>query len=191
MYALAANLPGHEIMTHHDDESALIAAARGGDTAAFGSLYETHSGRIYGLCLRMTANPADAQDCAQDAFVQAWQKLGSFRADAAFGTWIHRIAVNTVLAKQRKSGREGRHLELVPRDEPVAEDGLDDNTDIEKALRKLPDGARNVFVLYAVYGYTHEEAADMLGIAPGTSKAQLHRARKLLAARLGMDESDE
>jgi RNA polymerase sigma-70 factor (ECF subfamily) len=189
MYATATILPDEVDMSLDTDESVLIDAARQGDTNAFGTLYQQHAGRVYGLCLRMTANPADAQDCAQDAFIQAWQKLDGFRADAAFGTWIHRIAVNTVLAKQRKSGREGRHLELVARDEPVVQDGIEDVTDIENALHRLPAGARNVFVLYAVYGYTHEEAADMLGIASGTSKAQLHRARKLLTAGLDTGEA--
>ena len=177
-------------MDPQQDEHALVAAARNGDTGAFSALYEAHSGRVYGLCLRMTSNPADAQDCAQDAFIQAWQKLDGFRADAAFGTWLHRIAVNTVLAKQRKAGRESRHLELISGDEPVVAQQPDDVSDVEAAIRLLPDGARNVFVLYAVYGYTHEEASDMLGIAPGTSKAQLHRARKLLSARLRLADEE-
>jgi RNA polymerase sigma-70 factor (ECF subfamily) len=135
------------------NEAAFIARAQAGDTRAFEALYRLHIDRVYGLCLRMTGNVSEAEDCAQEAFIQAWNKLSKFRGDSAFGTWMHRIAVNSVLGRS-------------------------------DAIEKLPEGARHVFVLNAVYGYSHEESGNMLGIAVGTSKAQLHRARRLLAQQL-------
>lgn len=160
-----------------------VRRARKGDRRAFEQLYRSHVGQVYGLCLRMTGQPAEAEDCAQEAFIQAWRKLAQFRGDAAFGTWLHRIAVNAVLARRRRNRPEdpldeGREL-AAPAENPG------DQSDIETAVAGLPDGARHVFVLLAVYGYTHEEAGEMLGIAAGTCKAQLHRARRLLGERLG------
>lgn len=167
-------------------EPAILAVrrAREGDRRAFEQIYREYIGQIYGLCLRMTGQPAEAEDCAQDAFIQAWRKLSQFRGDAAFGTWLHRIAVNAVLARRRRVRPEDP---LDERAEPAA--AVHDpavRRDLEAAVATLPEGARHVFVLHAVYGYTHEEAGELLGIAGGTCKAQLHRARRLLAERLGL-----
>ena len=159
-----------------------VRRARKGDRRAFEQLYRAHVGQVYGLCLRMTGQPAEAEDCVQDAFIQAWRKLAQFRGDAAFGTWLHRIAVNAVLARRRRVRPEDSlddGAELGAAGESPA-----DQRDLEAAVSTLPEGARHVFVLLAVYGYTHEEAGEMLGIASGTCKAQLHRARRLLAERL-------
>ena len=168
------------------DEAAWIASAKEADANAFESLYRLHVDRVYGLCLRMTGNVAEAEDCTQDAFIQAWNKLDRFRGDSAFGTWLHRIAVNTVLGRMRKSKREHDRIQLVADKDksPVTEADTGELRDLAAAVDKLPEGARHVFVLYAVYGYSHDEASSMLGIAPGTSKAQLHRARRLLAQQL-------
>jgi RNA polymerase sigma-70 factor (ECF subfamily) len=168
------------------EEAALIARAKGGDTRAFEVLYREHVDRVYGLCLRMTGNVSEAEDCAQEAFIQAWNKLSKFRGDSAFGTWMHRIAVNTVLGRIRKSKREQDRIQVVAEATPspvsIADTG--ELRDLSDAIDRLPEGARHVFVLNAVYGYSHEESSDMLGIAVGTSKAQLHRARRLLAQQL-------
>ena len=163
-------------------EDILLARARRADARAFESLYRTHSGRVYGLCLRMTGNAAEAEDCAQEAFIQAWRKLDKFRGDSSFGTWIHRVAVNVVLGRIRSAKREHDRIEAVGDLHPVRESIGDSGEvqDIEDALKRLPSGARHVFVLHAVYGYSHEETGSMLDIAAGTSKAQLHRAKRLL-----------
>jgi RNA polymerase sigma-70 factor (ECF subfamily) len=168
------------------DEAAFIAGAQAGDTRSFEALYRLHIDRVYGLCLRMTGNVSEAEDCAQEAFIQAWNKIAKFRGDSAFGTWMHRIAVNSVLGRIRKSKRERDRLQLVA-DTAEAPASIGDSgnlRDLSDAIDKLPEGARHVFVLNAVYGYSHEESGNMLGIAVGTSKAQLHRARRLLAQQL-------
>jgi RNA polymerase sigma-70 factor, ECF subfamily len=168
------------------DEQTLIALAQRGSATAFEGLYRLHAGKVYGLCLRMTGNTSEAEDCAQDAFIQAWTKLELFRGDSAFSTWLHRIAVNAVLGRMRKSRREHDRLQVVrdisPPTATVGDSG--GMQDLEQALDELPSGARHVFVLHAVYGYSHDETGEMLGIASGTSKAQLHRARRLLAQQL-------
>ncbi len=164
------------------DEQNLVGRAQQGDVAAFETLYRQHVGRVFALCLRMTGQPALADDCVQEAFIKAWSKLSGFRGQSAFGTWLHRIAVNQVLGQKRSSQRQGAHLEVLAgefkeRSEP-ASDGQE--FDLENAIARLPAGARDVLLLCGVYGYSHEETAGMLGIATGTSKAQLHRARRLL-----------
>jgi len=174
------------------DELAWVQKAQKSDTSAFESLYRMQVDRVYALCLRMTANVSEAEDCTQETFIQAWSKLDRFRGDSSFGTWLHRVAVNTVLGRMRKSNRERDRIRAVSEVAPVNEStgdsgGLRDlEKDLEKALDELPSGARHVFVLHAVYGYSHEETSDMLGIASGTSKAQLHRARRLLAQQLNV-----
>ena len=168
------------------DEYGLIRRAQTGDSRAFEALYRMHVDRVHGLCLRMTGNSAEAEDCTQDAFIQAWGKLNLFRGESAFSTWLHRVAVNTVLGRMRKSRREQDRIRAVSELATQA-DSIGDNgglRDLELAIDELPSGARHVFVLHAVYGYTHDETGDMLGIASGTSKAQLHRARRLLAQQL-------
>ena len=168
------------------EQAALIARARSGDTRAFEALYREHVDRVYGLCLRMTGNVSEAEDCAQEAFIQAWNKLAKFRGDSAFGTWMHRIAVNAVLGRIRKSKREQDRIQAVAEtaSSPVSLGDSGELRDLSEAIDRLPEGARHVFVLNAVYGYSHEESSNMLGIAVGTSKAQLHRARRLLAQQL-------
>jgi RNA polymerase sigma-70 factor (ECF subfamily) len=174
------------------DELAWVQKAQKSDTSAFESLYRMQVDRVYALCLRMTANVSEAEDCTQETFIQAWSKLDRFRGDSSFGTWLHRVAVNTVLGRMRKSNRERDRIravsEVAPMNESTGDSGglRDLEKDLEKALDEVPSGARHVFVLHAVYGYSHEETSDMLGIASGTSKAQLHRARRLLAQQLNV-----
>jgi RNA polymerase sigma-70 factor (ECF subfamily) len=166
--------------------SDLVRRAQAGDRSAFQRLYEDHVGRIYALCLRLTGDPEEAMDRTQDAFVRAWGKLGSFRGEAAFPTWLHRLTVNVVLSDRRSAGRRERRADAAavegPRVQPAPRAGL--GVDLERAIARLPPGARAVFVLYDVEGYRHEEIAEMTGIASGTSKAQLHRARRLLREAL-------
>lgn len=174
--------------TRIDWEGALVERARNGDTRAFERLYREHVGRVYGLCLRMTREPHLAEDCTQETFINAWRALGGFETRSSLATWLHRIAVNVTLAKRRKAG---------PVETPVGEDEdlrsewtLEtpvEVDEIESAIAGLPDGARDALVLHALYGYSHTEAAGMLGIAEGTCKAQLHRARRLLRERLGVE----
>ncbi|MEM7430321.1 MAG: RNA polymerase sigma factor [Pseudomonadota bacterium] len=168
------------------DEANWIARAQRADSRAFEQLYRLHVDRVYGLCLRMTGNVAEAEDCVQEAFIQAWNKLDRFRGDSAFGTWLHRIAVNAVLGRARKSSREQDRIRIAAEisDSPVAMGDSGELRDLSEAIDRLPEGARHVFVLHAVYGYSHEEAGGMLDIAIGTSKAQLHRAKRLLAQQL-------
>ena len=168
------------------DEEAWIRRAKRSDAQAFEALYRLHVGKVYGLCLRMTGNVSEAEDCTQEAFIQAWNKMARFRGDSAFATWLHRIAVNAVLGRIRKSTRERDRIAAVADVEParVATGDTGELRDLAEAIDRLPERARHIFVLNAVYGYSHEEAAGMLGIAAGTSKAQLHRARRLLMQQL-------
>jgi len=172
--------------TAEGSEQAWVARARCADRRAFEALYRLHVGRVYGLCLRMTGNRAEAEDCAQEAFIQAWRKIGKFRGDASFGTWLHRVAVNVVLGRMRRSRREQDRIAAVAAVHPPRESIGDDAglQDLEQAMHGLPTRARHVFVLCAVYGYSHEETGRLLGIAVGTSKAQLHRAKRMLKTEL-------
>jgi RNA polymerase sigma-70 factor (ECF subfamily) len=171
------------------EDAAAVSRAAAGDLAAFETLYRTHAGWVYGLCLRLTGQRELAEDCTQEAFVAAWRGLPAFERRSRFSTWLHRIAVNTVLGRRRPSAQPEllsaeRHAEAVaaiPGDIDAA-----GPIDLEQAVRLLPPGARDVLVLVGIYGYSHDEAAGLLGIAPGTSKAQLHRARALLSAQLGL-----
>jgi RNA polymerase sigma-70 factor (ECF subfamily) len=168
------------------DEAAWIRQAQKADSRAFEALYRLHVDRVYGLCLRMTGNVSEAEDCTQEAFIQAWNKLAKFRSESAFATWLHRIAVNAVLGRMRKSKREHDRIQVVAETQTVQLETGDSGEmrDLAAAINKLPERARHVFVLHGVYGYSHDEAAEMLGIATGTSKAQMHRARRLLAQQL-------
>ncbi len=168
------------------DEADWIARAQRSDAKAFEALYRLHVDRVYGLCLRMTGNVSEAEDCTQEAFIQAWNKLDLFRGDSAFGTWLHRIAVNSVLGRMRKFKREQDRIQVISEMaiSRVSEADTGELQDLADAIDRLPAGARHVFVLHAVYGYSHEETGNMLDIAAGTSKAQLHRARRLLAQQL-------
>ncbi len=173
-------------------ESALVQRARTGDTRAFERLYREHAGKVYGLCLRMTRDVALAEDCTQETFVNAWRALDRFETRSSLGTWLHRIAVNVALGKRRKMAPA---VVSSSEDHDVEDDAVETEwtletplevQEIETAIGDLPDGARDVLVLYAIYGYSHAEAAEMLGLAEGTCKAQLHRARGLLRERLGV-----
>ena len=177
--------------TRVDWGGALLERARAGDRRAFERLYREHVGRVYGLCLRMTRDAQLAEDCTQETFINAWRALGKFETRSSLATWLHRIAVNVSLAKRRRSGQ----VEPLPEEEEGMAAGewiLEtpvEVQEIESAIGGLPDGARDALVLHALYGYSHVEAAQMLGIAEGTCKAQLHRARKLLRERLGVEVS--
>jgi RNA polymerase sigma-70 factor, ECF subfamily len=173
------------------DEQALLAAARAGDTRAFEGLYRALAPSVYGFCLRLARDSAEAQDCVQETFVRAWQRLGDFRGESRIGTWLHRIALNEVLGRRRHRTVEHRHLAAV--DLSTRRSSTDSATlqDLEAAITRLPAGARDVFVLRAIYGYTHEEIGSMLGVTEGTSKSQLHRARKLLIASLPGHSADD
>ena len=162
-----------------------VRAAARGDSRAFERLYRQHIGKVYGLCWRLCdGDSAKADQAAQDAFVRAWEKLGSFRGESAFGTWLHRLTVNVVLGEHRllkrwttfEDAEEAGAPE--PSHHPTA--SLGDRIDVERALTRLPKGARAVLVLHDLEGWQHDEIAAATGIAVGTSKAQLHRARKLM-----------
>ncbi|HEU4827724.1 MAG TPA: RNA polymerase sigma factor [Gemmatimonadales bacterium] len=164
-----------------------VRRAQQGDAAAFGELYQAHAGRIFALCLRLEGDRARAEELTQDVFVRAWERLATFRGDSAFGTWLHRLAVNVVLAERRSLWRRGRKILFT--DDPAAferpgETAAGSAGDLEGAIAGLPPGARTVFVLHDVEGYTHGEIARLSGIAEGTSKAQLFRARRLLREAL-------
>jgi RNA polymerase sigma-70 factor, ECF subfamily len=175
-----------------EEDEALVAAARAGSVRAFEMLYRRHAGRVHALCRRMTGSRAAAEDCMQETFVQAWQKLEGFESRSRFTTWLHRVAVNVVLGWQRAESRRPSGQLPVPAPDdpdrwgadPLAVDASLD-LELERAVESLPVGARNVLILCLIHGYSHEETAAMLGIAPGTSKAQLHRARQLLEEALG------
>jgi RNA polymerase sigma-70 factor (ECF subfamily) len=161
------------------------------EPANFEQVYREHAGQVYGLCLRMTGQPALAEDCTQECFISAWRSLGRFEARSQMSTWLYRIAVNTVLTHRRRRPSDALRDAGELDDEAlhlVGESGPSSTADIEAALQRMPQGARDVLVLVGIYGHTHEEAADMLGIAVGTSKAQLHRARRLMAQQLGIDQ---
>jgi RNA polymerase sigma-70 factor (ECF subfamily) len=175
----------------------LVKRAQEGDSNAFGTLFEAHRSRIYSVCLRMTSNAAEAEDLTQDAFLQAFRKIAKFRGDSAFSTWLHRIAVNTVLMHFRKnslsqisldepySDSEGSKIrrEYGTRDKGLA--GCVDRVALARAMKDLPPGYRTIFLLHEVEGYEHQEIAEMLSCSVGNSKSQLYKAklrfRELLA----------
>ncbi len=169
-----------------DAELADVALAASGDGSAFERLYRSHKNRVHGLARRMLdADVAD--DVTQDVFVRAWEKLHTFRAEAQFGTWLHRLAVNVILNWRRSEASGRRHTEDRAEVDAVPgarAGGEGEVLDLESAIAKLPPGAREVFVLHDVQGFRHEEIATMTGVTTGTSKAQLHRARMLLRAHL-------
>ena len=181
-----ATLIGEQANRVADAETADVALAASGDARAFERLYRTHVARVHSLVRRML-DADEADDLTQDVFVRAWQKLPTFRGEAAFGTWLHRVAVNVILARRKAVGAErGRFagsdetLEGVPARRHAPETTVD----FDEAVSRLPDRARQVFVLHDVEGYTHEEIGRMLGVVPGTSKSQLHHARMALRSYL-------
>jgi RNA polymerase sigma-70 factor, ECF subfamily len=162
------------------------ALAASGDAHAYERLYRNHVARVHSLARRMIS-PDAADEVTQDVFVRAWEKLGTFRGEAAFGTWLHRLAINVILGRrahlglQRERYDDGEDaFDAVPTRPASPELGID----FETAIARLPKGARKVFVLHDVEGFKHEEIADNLGISVGTSKAQLHRARMMLRRHL-------
>ncbi len=168
----------------------VVRRAQQGDQSAFHELYREHVGRMYALCLRLTGSAAEAEERTQDVFVQAWRKLASFRGESAFSSWLHRLAVNLVLMERRSAGRRWARVAAVE-DPGALERGGEgpspvSGLDLERAVAALPEGARQVFVLHDVEGYRHQEIAELLGIAAGTSKAQLFRARRLLREMLDL-----
>jgi RNA polymerase sigma-70 factor (ECF subfamily) len=173
-------------INRNDTDAVEAALAASGDAHAFERLYRAHVGRVHSLVRRML-NDEDADEVTQDVFVRAWQKLGTYRGEAAFGTWLHRLAVNLILGRRQLLGQ--RRDRFLPDDTALAavsarREAPELSLDFESALARLPAGARQVFVLHDVEGYRHEEIADLLGLAVGTSKSQLHRARMALRQHL-------
>lgn len=169
-------------------EAQAIERAKQGDEAAFETLYNLHKRRVYSLCLRMVSNPAQAEDLAQEAFLQLFRKISTFRGESAFSTWLHRMTVNVVLMQLRRKNLPQVSLEETleseddtPKKEFGAEDlklaGSIDRLQLQRAIDRLPPGYRTVFVLHDVEGFEHNEIADMVGCSIGNSKSQLHKAR--------------
>jgi RNA polymerase sigma-70 factor (ECF subfamily) len=184
----------------------LVARAQAGDGEAFAALFAQHKKRIYSLCLLMTGDVADSEDLTQDAFIQVFRKLGTFRGDSAFSTWLYRVAVNTVLMSLRKRKPKQVSLDepvcidhaMVPRDlgKPDPElSGTVDRITLMRAIKDLPEGYRKIFVLHEVEGYQHHEIAAMLRCSVGNSKSQLHKAklkiREMLSPRTGDVKAEE
>jgi RNA polymerase sigma-70 factor, ECF subfamily len=171
------------------DDAELVGKAKKNDTSAFESLYRKYIGRIYALSFRMTGDSRIAEELSQEIFVRVWQKLGLFEGRSSFYTWLHRLAVNYILNEKRSKSRH--HKNEILMDESVTEQvekkNIDLSMDLEKAISKLPDGAKDVFVLYDVEGLQHEEIAVIKNISVGTSKSQLHRARRILRETLNYE----
>jgi RNA polymerase sigma-70 factor (ECF subfamily) len=163
-----------------------VARALAGDVKAFEHLYRRHAGGVYAVCMRISVDPVRADELTQETFVRAWENLSGFRGESAFEHWIRKIAVNTSLVALRSLRRRGSWEVLSEDIEAYAstQDGRHSNIDLEKAIGSLPPQARAVLVMHDVEGYRHEEIARLMNIATGTSKAQLHRARKLLREAL-------
>jgi RNA polymerase sigma-70 factor (ECF subfamily) len=180
-----------------NSDYALTQAAAGGDMSAFEQLYQRHNRRVYSLCLRMTQNVSEAEDLAQEVFIQLFRKVGSFRGDSAFTTWLHRLTVNQVLmhfrkrsVRDEKTTEEGETPEQIvrgtenPNQMPVV-----DRIALDRAIAQLPPGYKSVFILHDVEGHEHEEVARMLGCSVGTSKSQLHKARMKLRKLLRQENA--
>ena len=180
-------------------ETQLIARAQSGDEEAFAALFEMHKRRVYSLCLRMTGNTAEAEDLTQEAFLQLFRKISTFRGESAFSTWLHRLAVNVVLMHLRKKVPQQISLDETDssQDEPVKRDygdndrrllGSIDRISLSRAIDELPPGYRAVFVLHDIEGYEHNEIAEIMKCSVGNSKSQLHKARLKLRDRLRQNE---
>ena len=190
---MAPPLPEHDPKGTPGSESSPdalrdVALAQKGDVDAFERLYRAHVGRVTALCLRLSGDRQAAEELMQDVFVRAWERLPAFRGESALSTWLHRVAVNVFLHQKRSSKRRGAHEETR---EDIAElpvamvsDDPGDRMDLERAIARLPAGARTAFVMHDIEGYKHEEIATLSGIAPATVRAQLHRARRLLMEAL-------
>lgn len=185
-------------------EAEAIRRSQAGDSAAFDFLYQLHGRRVYALCLRMVNNPADAEDLMQEAFLQLFRKIGTFRGESAFSTWLHRMTVNVVLMRLRKKSLPTDSLEETldpeqennsPKRDVGAPDlrlsGAVDRVNLERSIEQLPPGYRTVFVLHDVQGYEHNEIADIMGCSVGNSKSQLHKARTRLRELLQEQVRDQ
>jgi len=172
-------------------EAQAIERAKQGDEAAFATLYSLHKRRVYSLCLRMTSSTSAAEDLTQEAFLQLFRKIGTFRGESAFSTWLHRMAVNVVLMQLRKKGLPVVSLDETletedeaPKKELGAQDaklaGSLDRLELRRAIEALPPGYKNIFILHDIEGYEHNEIAEMVGCSVGNSKSQLHKARMKL-----------
>lgn len=185
-------LTNRALATESWNEAEAIDRAKQGDAEAFAFLYHRHKRRVYSLCLRMTGNTAEADDLAQEAFLQLFRKIGTFRGESAFSTWLHRLSVNVVLMHLRRKGLPEVSLEETT--EPTQEDGPKrdigspdlaligsvDRVNLERAIHRLPPGYRTIFVLHDMEGYEHNEIAEMIRCSIGNSKSQLHKARMKL-----------
>jgi RNA polymerase sigma-70 factor (ECF subfamily) len=171
-----------------DSQRSLVQLAQGGDERAFAALYQTHRKRVYSLCLLMTRNIAEAEDLTQEAFLQVFRKICSFRGDSAFSTWLYRVAVNTVLMKLRRRKSEPAFSldQPVGPESPLRRDfgrrdpalaGAIDRIALRRAIQELPEGCRTVFSLHEIEGYQHHEIARLLRCSVGNSKSQLHKAK--------------
>ncbi|MGD0932583.1 MAG: sigma-70 family RNA polymerase sigma factor [Candidatus Korobacteraceae bacterium] len=184
-------------------EQEAIERAQQGDPECFEALYGLHKRRVYSLCLRMTGNTAEAEDLTQEAFLQLYRKIGTFRGESAFSTWLHRLSVNVVLMRLRKKGLPEVSLEetLEPQQEdgPRKDVGTVDNVlagsidrvNLQRAVDSLPPGYRIVFILHDVEGYEHNEIAEMMGCSIGNSKSQLHKARLKLRELLKQSKAEK
>jgi RNA polymerase sigma-70 factor (ECF subfamily) len=182
----------------------LVRRAQRGDADAFATLFAAHKGRVYSLCLRMTNNAAEAEDLTQDAFLQVFRKLATFRGDSALSTWLYRIAVNTVLMHFRKKSlcvfsldepySNGSDDKPVRREFGTKDDrlcGCLDRVTLTRAIKELPNGYRTIFLLHEVEGYEHQEIAELLGCSPGNSKSQLHKAKLRIRELLARPQSNK
>ena len=184
-------------------EAELIERAKQGDAQAFQALYDKHKRRVYSLCLRMTSNTAEAEDLTQEAFLQLYRKIATFRGESAFSTWLHRLSVNVVLMHLRKKSLPVVSLEETtqpgeedtPKKDFGAEDialaGSIDRLQLQRAVNDLPPGYRTIFVLHDVEGYEHNEIAEIVGCSIGNSKSQLHKARMKLRDLLKMNRNEK
>jgi RNA polymerase sigma-70 factor, ECF subfamily len=185
------------------DEAGAIDRAKQGDETAFQTLYDRHKRRVYSLCLRMTANTAEAEDLTQEAFLQLYRKIGTFRGESAFSTWLHRLSVNVVLMHLRKKNLPVVSLEETTQpgeeDTPKKDFGTEDlslagsidRLQLQKAVDDLPPGYRTIFVLHDIEGYEHNEIAGIVGCSIGNSKSQLHKARMKLRDLLKMNRAEK
>ena len=173
-------------------ELALVNAAKAGDKIAYRKLYDTYVGRVYALCFRLTADRGLAEDATQEVFIQLWRKLENFKGQSRFTTWLHSVTSHVTVSYMRKQKgwfKKMFNIEDAGLNEDADEGSVDD-VDLDHFIQKLPERARLVFVLHAVEGYRHEDIADLLGMAVGSSKAQFHRAKKLLTEWM-TDANDE
>ena len=189
-------------MAQRQSDAALVRQALEGNEEAFAALFNAHRNKVYSLCLRMTSNTAEAEDLTQDAFLQVFRKLSSFRGDSALSTWLYRVAVNTVLMHFRKKGLRPVSLEEPASNEPGApkrehgklDERLSTSVDriaLTRAMKELPAGYRTIFLLHEVNGYQHHEIARLLRCSVGNSKSQLHKAKAKMRELLGVQVAQQ